>query len=93
MRPISRVAIEEVIEEGNERGAFASGGHVGGAEIGNDRDADTGGDYRAFAGLPGDGHVSAQKSRRLALVVESLAVASDQVCFQAETALGGSMTT
>ena len=84
-----RVAIEQVVEEGNQRRAFASGGHVGGAEIGDDRDADTGGDHRAFSGLPGDGQFAAQEFRGLALVVESLAVASDQFCFQAEAALGG----
>ena len=83
------VAIEQVIEEGNQRRAFASGGHVGGTEIGDDRDADARGDHGAFSGLPGDGQFAAQKFRRLALVIESLAVAADEFCFQAETALGG----
>ena len=46
-------------------------------------------DHRAFSGLPGDGQLAAQKFRGLALVIESLAVAADQFCFQAETALGG----
>ena len=83
------IAIKQVVEEGNQRRAFASGGHVGGAEVGDDRNADAGGDHRAFSGLPGDGQVASQKFRGLALVVESLAVAADQFCFQAETALGG----
>ena len=89
MRPIFGIAIKQVVEEGNQRRAFASGGHVGGAEIGNDRNSDTGGEHRAFSRLPGDGQVSSEKFLGFALVVESLAVAADQFCFQAETALGG----
>ena len=29
------MAIEQVVEEGNQRGALASNGHVGGAEVGD----------------------------------------------------------
>ncbi len=83
------IAIQQVIEEGNQRRAFASGGHVGGAEIGDDRNADTSGEHRALSGLPCDGQLAAKKFRRLALMIESLAVAADQFCFQVETALGG----
>ena len=75
------IAIKQVVEKGNQRRAFASGGHVGGAEVGDDRDSDAGGKHRAFSGLPGDGQVASQKFRGLALMVESLAVASDEFCF------------
>ena len=50
---------------------------------------DARGDHGAFSGLPGDGQFAAEKFRRLALVIESLAVAADEFYFQAETALGG----
>ena len=89
MRPIRRIAVEQVIEKGNQGRALAAGGHVGRAEIGHDGDADPRGDHRAFSGLPGDGQFAAQEFCRLALVVERLPVAADEFYFHAETALGG----
>jgi len=87
-RPICR-SIEQVVEKGNQGRALASGGHVGRAEIGHDGDACARGNHGAFPSLPGDSQFAAQKVRRLALVIESLAVAADEFYFQAETVLRG----
>ena len=83
------IAVEQVIEKGNQGRALASGGHVGRTEIGHDGNACARGNHGAFSGLPGDGQLAAQEFRGLALVIESLAVAADEFYFQAETALGG----
>src|SRR6266404_5121482 len=83
------IAIEQVIEEGNQGRAFASRSHVGWTKIRDDRDADSGRENGAFSSLPGDGQLAAQEFGGLALVVESLAVTTDQRCFQAESALSG----
>ena len=55
------VAIEQVVEKWNQRCAFASGGHVGGAEVETTRNSGSGGEDRAFSGLPGVGQVASQK--------------------------------
>ena len=78
-----RIAIERVVEKRHQRRAFAAGGHVGGTKIRNDRDAEPRRDHRAFAGLPGDGEFASEKRRRGSLVIERLAVASDEVEFDA----------
>ena len=89
MRPMRWLAIEQVIEEGNQGRAFASRSHIGGAEIGYHRDAHARGDHRAFARLPGDREFASQKWRGFALMVERLAMASDELDFLAEASLGG----
>ena len=45
------VAVEEIVCKGDERGALASGGHVGGAEVGDGGDAGASGDDGGFAYL------------------------------------------
>lgn len=47
------VTVEEVVGEGDEGGALASGGHVGGAEVADGGDAGAGGDNGSFANLQG----------------------------------------
>ena len=48
-----RVAIEQVIEKGNQGRAFAASGHVRRTKIADHRSSDPGRDDRALAGLPG----------------------------------------
>ena len=70
---------EGVVEQRNERSALAACCHVGGAEVGDDGDADSGGDEGRFPGLPSAGKSFACIEVRGGLVVEGLAVAAYQI--------------
>ena len=76
--PAASVGEIDIVEEGDERRALATGGHVGGAEVGDDGDAGGGGDQSRFAELPGAGEAASRVQSRRALVVDSLAVAADE---------------
>jgi hypothetical protein len=80
---------QQVVDIRNQRSTLSSGGHVGRAEIGHDRDACARGNHGAFSSLPGDSQLAAQEFCGLPLVIESLPVAADEFYFQAETALSG----
>ncbi len=73
------VAIEEVVGERDERGALASGGHVGGAEVGDGGDAGEVGDEGAVRDLECGACWLAQERNWLALMKDGLAVGGDQV--------------
>ena len=87
--PVTAMAVEHVIEEGNQRRAFAAGSHVGGTKIGDHRHADLRRDHRRLAGLPGAGDAAPEKRRWRSLVIERLAVAADQFALQPRASLRG----
>ncbi len=80
---------ENGIEEGDERRALTSGGHVCGAEVGDDGEAGGGGDERGLAELPGAGEAAARVRGGGALVVDGLAVAADESGFDFGVGDGG----
>jgi len=85
----ARVREEDVVEKGNEGRALASGGHVGGAEVGDDRKAGGGCDEGGLAELPGAGDAAACVGGGDALVVDGLSVAADENGFDFCLGYGG----
>lgn len=84
----ARIAIKKIVEEGNQRRAFSSGSHVGGTEVRDRGHAEPRGDDGGFAGLPCDGQLAAEKTLRRSLMIERLAVTTDQVEFYTMLARG-----
>src|SRR5581483_6052005 len=84
----ARMAIDEVIEEGNQRRTFASCGHVRRAEVGHRRCSSARRYDRALARLPGDRQFAAEERLALATVIERLTVAADQLDAQPRPASG-----
>ena len=86
------MAVEEIVGVGDERGALAAEGDVGGAEVGNRGDAGAGSDDAAFAGLQRGGCRAAEIFHRWALVEDGLAVIGEKRDFfrrDAEAFAGG----
>src|SRR5690348_7541330 len=79
------VPVEQIVEERNQRRAFASGGHVGRTKVGNDRHSQPLSRNRAVARLPGDRNLAIKKLRRSALMIKRLAMAADKVDLLAKT--------
>src|SRR4029077_7446550 len=77
----------KLTKEVTRRPALAAAGHIGRAKIGNDRDANPGGDHRAFPRLPGHGNPTSQEALQLTLMKDGLAVATDKLGFNSELAL------
>lgn len=73
-----RMAVEKIVDIGNERGALASESHVGGAKIRNRGDAGARGDDRTFADLKSRSGGEAEIFRRLTLVENRLAVITNE---------------
>src|SRR5690242_538361 len=73
----ARVAIEQIIDEGNKRRALAADGHVGWPKITDRCHARDGGDDSGFADLQSGGDPLAEKWTGLALMEDGLAVRSD----------------
>ena len=71
------MAVEEVVGEGDERGALAAGGHVGWAEIADGGDAGAGGDDGGFADLESGSGGRTEIRNPWALMKDSLAVGGD----------------
>src|ERR1700758_1796729 len=82
-----QIAIKQVVKKWNQRSAFAANRHVRGAKIGYYGSADSGRNHGAFAGLPSHGYLATKESLWLALMVERLPVATDQIQFHAGPAL------
>ena len=55
-----RIAIQQVVQKGNQRRALAACCHVGGTKIRYDRYAHAGCNHGCFARLPGDGDALAE---------------------------------
>src|SRR5271166_1370520 len=83
------MAVEHVIEEGNQWRALAAHGHVRGAKIGDHRHAKLRSDDGCFAGLPRARYAATEEEPRVALVVERLSVTADQFAFQPRATLRG----
>ncbi len=79
--------VEHVVEEGNQRRAFSARGHVGGAEIRDDGDAEPGGEDGGFARLPGARDGAAEERPGVALMVERLSVTADEFALQTRAPL------
>ncbi len=79
------VAVEQVVEEGNQRCAQAPGRHVGWTEVGDYRYARTGGNDRTLARLPCARHIAPQVRTKVALVIKRLPVTANQVQLQPRT--------
>ena len=77
-RPISRIAIEQIVHQGNQRRALAADGHVRRAKIGHGGDAGERGDHGRLADLQRGSDARAEKVARRALVIDGLAVRADQ---------------
>src|SRR5271165_1550303 len=87
--PIAALAVENVIEEGNQGRTFAAYGHVCGTEIRDHGHAELCRDDGRFTRLPCARDVTAEEWLGLALVVERLAMTADQFAFQPGPALRG----
>src|SRR5271157_402112 len=81
------MAVEHVIEEGNQRRALATCGHVSGTKVRHHGKAEFCGDDGSFAGLPCASDAAAQKQRWVPLVIERLPVTADQFALQPGAAL------
>ena len=80
-----RIAIQQVVEKGNQRRTLSAGSHISRPKIGYNRDTYPSGDDSAFSSLPRHGEFPSKKRLTLALVIESLSVAAHQ--FHLETML------
>ena len=74
------MAIQDVVEKGNQRCAFAASRHVGGSEIGYDGHCRALRKNGALSCLPGAGDLASEEEGGLSLVIESLAVTTDETC-------------
>ncbi len=74
-----RMAKQKVVKERNQRCAFASGGHVCRAEVGDHRDLQPRRQHRSLAGLPRSGDCPPQIRPRVALVINRLTMTADQI--------------
>ena len=83
------IAKKHVIEEGNQRRAFASGGHICRTKVRDHGSTGSCGDQCRFARLPRGRDLAAQKWTGLALMVNRLSMAADEVGFCSKAALGG----
>ena len=72
------MAIQDVVEKGNQRCAFAASGHVGGSEIGYDGHCRALRENGALSCLPGAGDLASEEEGGLSLVIESLPVTPDE---------------
>ncbi len=82
------IAIQEKIEEGNQRRPFATSRHVCRTKIRNHRNTYARRHDRALAGLPGNSELASEKRGSLALVIERLSVAAHEFCFETKATLG-----
>src|SRR5882672_4549250 len=83
------MAKQHVVEKGNEWSALAASSHIRRTKIRDHRNTHSRRDDRGLAGLPRRCDLASEKELRLALVIESLTVAADQVQPRAELARGG----
>ena len=67
------------VQQRNERRALAARNHIGRAEVRNDGRVDGGCDERGLAKLPGAGDAAAGILLRDALVIDGLAMTTDEV--------------
>lgn len=72
------MAVEDVVDEGDEGRALAAYGDVGGAKIGDGGDAGASGDDGRFPDLESGSGGKAEEGNGTALVEDGLAVAADQ---------------
>src|SRR5690242_11942675 len=73
-----RVAIKNVIHKWDERGALAACGYIGGTKIGDGGDAGACGDDGGLGDLHGGGSSRAEKGRGRALMIDRLAMRTDE---------------
>src|SRR5690348_1714535 len=73
------MAVEEIVDIGDERSALAAEGHVGWAKVRDSRDACARSDDGAFADLQRGGDGLAEIACRLALMENRLAVVANEV--------------
>ena len=83
------IAEQHVVEERNQRRAFAANRHIRRTKIRNHRNADSRGDNRCLTRLPRGGELVPKKTLGFALMIERLSMAADQIRFHAELLLGG----
>ena len=86
IRPICAVAKQHVVEKRNQRRTLAARRHIRWTKIRNHRHAHSRGNDRRLTRLPRGRHFASEKTLRLALMIERLSMAADQIRFYVETA-------